>query len=429
MKLEFHVRNWLFQIVFENIKMRVLHINQSDLAGGACIASYRLQNAMVQQGIHAELLVDKALSTNNSLTHLIGRRRLIEALIERFNHRLGLNYISIGSSFSISRSELYQAANILNFHNLHGGYFNYLAIPKLTKTKPAIFTLHDMWSFTGHCAYSFECNRWETGCGKCPHLNVYPEVPRDNTALEWKLKNWVYRRSNLVVVTPSNWLKEQVVKSMMSHLPVHHIPNGLDLNVYRPLNSKLGRDAFGLPNEKFIVLVAAQSLKDSRKGSDLLVDALRILPPKIKANIVVLVMGKASEILLKEIEMPIVPLGYVGGDRLKALAYSAADICVFPTRADNLPLVVQESLACGTPVVSFDVAGVPEMVRPGITGLLAEPENSGELAAQISQILTDDVLRERMSHQSREIALAEYSIDLQVKRYISLYEQTIGTSG
>ncbi len=404
--------------------MQVLLINQSDISGGAGISCYRLHQELSRQSADSRLLVDNA-KLDQTGVYLIERHRLGENLFERLSYKLGLKYLSISNSFWIDRSVLYEFADILNFHNLHGGYFNYLAIPKLTKNKPAIFTLHDMWSFTGHCAYSFECDRWQAGCGKCPHLDTYPAVSRDNTAIEWKLKRWVYSRSNLTIVTPSKWLARLAKKSILNRFPIHHIPNGLDLNAYQPLDSELCRTALGLPLNKKILLFTAQSLQDSRKGGDLLVQALQKLPASLKADLILMTMGDGGEKLVNSVDIPIISLGYIGGDRLKALVYSAADIFVFPTRADNLPLVVQESLACGTPIVSFDVGGVPDMVRPGITGYLAEPENSTDLATRIIELLEDNLTRDKMGTYCREIAVDEYSIELQAKLYMHLYRQAI----
>jgi glycosyltransferase involved in cell wall biosynthesis len=118
-------------------------------------------------------------------------------------------------------------------------------------------------------------------------------------------------------------------------------------------------------------------------------------------------------------------LGYVTGDRFKVMAYSAADVFAFPTRAESLPLVVQESMACGTPTVSFRVGGVPDLVRPGETGFLAEPENVQEFRDRIVELLEADALRETMGRKCRSVAVEEYSVELQVQRYIELYKSLI----
>ena len=102
---------------------------------------------------------------------------------------MGLNYLEYLGSFEIKKHPFYEKADVINLHNLHGATFNYLALAPLTHDKPAIWTLHDMWSFTGHCSYSYDCERWKLGCGNCPYPKIYPAIKKDNTNLEWKLKN------------------------------------------------------------------------------------------------------------------------------------------------------------------------------------------------------------------------------------------------
>lgn len=404
--------------------MKVLQINGSDSGGGAAIAGYRLHQGLLTQNIDSRLLVGSS-HTNSDRVTLIPRQRSIENFISSITWRLGLNNIDSVNTFDIVKHHFYQEADILNFHNLHGGYFNYLAIPKLTKIKPAVWTLHDMWSFTGHCVYSNNCDRWTSGCGLCPYPDTYPRVQKDNTRWEWKLKNWVYTHSNLIIVTLSKWLTEQVQKSILNRFPIHHIPNGIDTDAYQPLDQQLCRTLLDIPPQKKVLMFGAQSLNDSRKGGDLLITALKKLPESLKQETILLTMGNDSTEISNTVGMKTISLGYLTSDRLKSVAYSAADLFVFPTRADNLPLVLQESMSCGTPMVSFAVGGVPDLVRPNVTGYLAQPEDTQDLSKGITQLLEDKNLRQQMSQNCRAIALQEYSLEIQAKRYIHLYHQVL----
>jgi glycosyltransferase involved in cell wall biosynthesis len=406
------------------LNMKILQINQSDIAGGAAIAGYRLHQGLLNQGIDSKLLVG-SVKTDSDRVAVVSRRYRIENQLIRFTYRLGLNYINLVSSFDIPQHSFYKETDILNFHNLHTGYFNYLAISKLTETKPAIFTLHDMWSFTGHCAYSYNCDRWTIGCGKCPYPDTYPTIKYDNTSLEWKLKDWVYSKSRLTIVTPSKWLSEQAKKSMLNRFPIHHIPYGIDTEAYQPIDAEKCRDILGIAPNKKVLMFGAESLKDSRKGADLLVKALQNLPEALKSEILLLTLGNGSEKTTDLVAIPTLNLGYVSSDRLKSIAYSAADLFIFPTRADNLPLVLQESMACATPMVSFKIGGVADLVRPGITGYLAQPEDIQDFSNGIVQLLEDTELRKNLSDNCRKIAIKEYSLELQAKRYIELYKQVL----
>ncbi|WP_392534624.1 glycosyltransferase family 4 protein [Nostoc sp. C117] len=405
--------------------MNVLHINQSDITGGAAIAGYRLHQSLLAQNIDSRLLVGHVNTSSDRVATVPLTKQRLENHIYRFTGRLGLNQINLLRSFDILKHSFYKQSDVLNFHNIHTNYFNYLAIPSLTANKPAVFTLHDMWSFTGHCAYSYDCERWKIGCGKCPYPDTYPAIARDNTRLEWKLKNWVYRNSNLSIITPSNWLTQQAKQSLLKEFPIHHIPNGIDIQAYQVLDPEHCRSLLGIPLGKKVLMFGAQSIKDSRKGGDLLFKTLQSLPESLKAETVLLTIGNGDEIISKAVGMVSLNLGYVSSDRLKSIAYSAADLFIFPTRADNLPLVLQESMACGTPLVSFKVGGVPDLVRPDITGYLALLEDPQDLSNGIVQLLEDTEQRNSMGKNCRDIILKEYTLELQTQRYIELYHKVL----
>jgi glycosyltransferase involved in cell wall biosynthesis len=408
--------------------MKILHINQTDTVGGAAIGVYRLHQGLLAQGIDSRFLVSM-VSTSSERIAAIPPRRRIDYQIRRLTRGFGFNDIHLTSTFDILKHPFYQEADVLHFHNLHTEYFNYLALPSLTKNKPGILTLHDMWGMTGHCAYSFDCDRWKIGCGKCPYPDTYPAIQRDNTHWEWKLKKSAYSRSNLLaVVTTSHWLAEQAKQSMLNCFPVHRIPYSIDTEAYQPLDSEQCRALLGISAGKRVLMFGAQHLTDPRKGGDLLLKALSRLPESLKAETVLLTLGKGGEAIAQTVGMQSLNLGFVASDRLKSIAYSAADLFLFPTRADAFGLVAQEAMACGTPTVAFKIAGVPDLVRPGITGYLAEPENAEDFCNGIVQLLEDQDLWQQLAQQCRAIVLAEYRLELQAKAYIELYRQALGNS-
>ncbi|MGC1307615.1 MAG: glycosyltransferase family 4 protein [Phormidesmis sp.] len=404
--------------------MNVLFVNVSDLKGGAALGSYRLHEELLVRGFKSYMLVGESTSRSKLVNQL--SVRFIDKLLKPLLKFAGLNYINSVSSFeSVTSHPFYKQADILNFHCLHGGFFNYLALPKITKDKPAIYKLSDMWSFTGHCSYSFDCQKWVTGCGQCPYLEIHPSVKRDLTHLEWRLKSWAYENSNMTIVVPSRWLKETAQRSILRKYNIVLIPNGINTSVYAPIDRSIARQAIGIPSGKKVILFAAQNLQDRRKGGDLLVSALKRLPTDVTDHLILVCLGHGGSYIKESVDLPLIELGYASGDRLKVLAYSSADIFVCPTRADTFGLVLLESIACGTPVVSFDTTAVPELVRPGITGLLAKAESSSDLADKIIELLENDLMRQSMAKSCRQIAVDEYSIELQTERYISLYRQTI----
>jgi len=409
--------------------MKVLHVHNVDYpaTGGGAIVMHRLHLGLKRRGIKSAILCSRQKLQSLESTVIPNGRllRSLEAQIKQMTSRLGLNDIHCLSTFKINKMQSYTEADLLHLHCIHGGFFNYLALPRLTATKPAVFTLHDIWPYTGHCSYSYDCDRWKIGCGRCPYPGNYPAIRRDRTALEWKLKNWAYDHSQLAIVSPSSFQTEQAKQSILSRFPIHQIPHGIDTETYQRLDRNECRHVLGIPKEKKILMFAATALNMVNKGADLLVSALHRLPNSLKAEVVLLMLGEGGESLQERAGVETVNLGYVNNDRLKTIAYCAADLFVQPSRAESFSLVVQESMACGTPIVAFQVGGIVDLVRPGLTGYLAKLEDPEDLSKGIRQLLEDESLRTNMSQQCRRIALEEYSIELQVQRHIELYRQLL----
>lgn len=401
--------------------MKVLQINQSDIAGGAGIAGYRLHQALLAQGIESNLLVGRKLSSDPNV-ELLGRKGIVDRSLVFAGQAIGLNYVLGRSGRRLARHPSVTQADVLNLHNLHTGYINYLFLRPLIRSKPTVLTLHDMWAFTGHCAYSFDCERWRQGCGQCPDKAAYPAVFIDNTRLEHRLKRHVFGEGNLSVVTPSRWLAALARDSLLGKHPVECIPNGVDLAVFRPLDKAQCRAILGLPESVMVLCFAAEYLNDTRKGGALLIEALRRLSKEAKSSLCLLTFGHSMQ-ELQGLGIHTVEMGYLGSDRLKAVVYSAADAFVLPSMADNLPLVLQEAMACGTPLVGFDAGGIPELVRDGVTGRLAAKGDVDSLAAAISQTMEDATTRRAMGAQCVAVARQEFDIALQVERYTGLYRR------
>jgi glycosyltransferase involved in cell wall biosynthesis len=406
--------------------MKILHIWKTDYlgGGGGGIAMQRLHSGLRKEGADSRILCVRK-STDSALVTLIPKRARIESWLKKFSSRMGLNDIHCISSFRIKHLPEYQDADIIHFHGIHSGFFSYLALPGLTKHKPGVLTLHDMWPMTGHCAVNYDCERWRTGCGHCPYPDAYPPIKRDGTRIEWKLKKWVYQRSNLVVISPSTAYSRRAESSMLRHCPIHQIPHGIDLGVFQPLDSHQCRLLLGIPPQKKVLMFGALALDQHNKGGDLLLKALKELPERIKPEVVLLLFGGRGESIAEAAGLPVFNLGFITNDRLKAIAYSAADLFISPTRVESFGLVCLEAMACGTPVVSYNIGGVPDIVRHGVTGYLAEPEDASALRDGIIQLIDDNSLSDNISRQGPRIAQKEYALEDQVKKHLGLYEQIL----
>lgn len=405
--------------------MKVLHLTEGLTDGdGGAISLYRLHCGLKEAGISSKVLCTTKWSAGapDDILRLesSGLERKRRQYLNRLSQSVGLNGLLDPTHFQVVRNRDFLDADIMTMHNIHGSV-SPLAIPGLTQDKPTVFVLRDMMSFTGHCFHSLDCERWTTGCGKCPYPNISPPISVDNTRLAWKLKNWAFSRSNLALVAQSSWMVNMVKQSMLRRFPIHRIPNGIDTDIYRPHEPELCRSLLNIPKQKKVLMFMAANLSSRLKGGDLFVRAVQGLPESLKAETVILLLGRQGTSLANSLGIQTIYLGYVESDLLKVICYSAADCFVSPTRAESFPNVLLESIACGTPVVSLRVGGVPDIAHHKETGLLADLEDTEGFRGHIIELLESEALRSEMRRQCRKVALEEYSIGLQAKRYIHLY--------
>lgn len=401
--------------------MKVLMMHRNDgLSGGAQIQLNRLRRGLREAGVDARILCRESRSDE---AVIMPYRPLAERVLGAATRRLGLNDVHLISSSEVARLPEVEAADVLDLHCLHSGTFSYRSLPSLCAAKPVVFTFHDMWPITGHCHASLECERWMTGCGSCPHLDVEPAVMRDATAMEWRMKQHAYRKSRFTIVTPSRWLKERVECSMLAGAEVHHIPHGVDPQVFLPLDKRACRETLGLRPDGVVLICAIEYMNRPLKGAALMVEALHHLSESERRDVTLLVFGRSDPSLVARIPVPVVDLGYLENDRMKALAYSAADLLVNPSRAESFGLVALEGMACGLPVVAFDVGGIPELVIPDRTGFLAPPEDPRGLAEGIRRMLANPSAIQDRSARARNLVVNDFTLEMQVKRTHELYRK------
>lgn len=403
--------------------LRVVHINEFDRLGGAATAMWRLHTGLRRLGVDSRVMVARTDGGDDTVYHLPRWRRR-DYQLARLGRWLRFPDVFITSTFDLARERVFQEAEVVHLHNLHHGYFNYLALPKLLRGKRAFLTLHDMWAITGHCSYSADCTRWQTGCGRCPYPATYPPMRFDFSALEWRLKRHALSESLVGVFVLSRWMETIARASFLKDTPIHCVPCSLDTDVYQPLDRETCRKLLGLSPESFVVMFAAMNASDPRKGADLLEAALATLPSRQRQQMTLLVMGGDVPQNYHRLGCHLVGLGRIGHDRLKAIAYAAADVFVSPARQEAFGLVLQEAMACGTPCVAFAVGGMPDLVRHEVTGLTATPEDASSLAAAIVRLMTDAPLRQQLGANARAVVLREYALERQAEQALAIYAGT-----
>ncbi|MEE9285669.1 MAG: glycosyltransferase family 4 protein [Dehalococcoidia bacterium] len=407
--------------------MNIVHLNTHDASGGAARAASRLHLGLLQAGHDSRMVVAHASRQSDRVAAVVSNaplaRTLAHRLVSGASRRLSLQNV-VPWPRAVLGHPFVRSAGIVNLHNIHGDYLPVTLLASLSRRRLVVWTLHDMWPLTGHCSYSLDCERWRTGCGACPRLEVDVPLRRDTTALHWRLKRWAYRGADLTVVAPSRWLADVARRSpLLGCFPVRHIPYGLDTDVFRPLDKAMARTLLGLPIGPPLALFVADNAADPRKGARSFVEALDRLPDDLRDEMGVILLGQNTGAVASMARVRWWDLGTVSDDRLLAAVYSAADVSVCPTLADNLPNTVLESMACGTPVVAFDAGGVADLVRPMETGCLAPAQDAGALAHGLEALLTDSSLRARLGEGCRAVARREYDLSVQAERYGALYRE------
>jgi len=289
---------------------------------------------------------------------------------------------------------------------------------------PVVWRLADMNPFTGGCHFDNGCGKYASGCGACPQLGS--SDPLDLSNQIWRRKQAALAavdRDMFHIVALTRSAAEDVRRSaLFGRFPVSVIPNGVDTDTFAPRDKAAARQELGVPHAARVVLFVAHAVTDRRKGFDLLDQALSGLD-KVQ-DIFLVTVGKGTPAV--QARIPHLHLGHVGDDQLLSRVYSAADVFVFPSVQEMFAKTPLEAMACGTPVIGFDrVSGLPEVVRPGLTGNLVGQEDVNALRGAIRDLLEDAQGRAEMSANCRRLVLQEFAVDIQVKRYLTLYQSIL----
>ncbi|MHB1322812.1 MAG: glycosyltransferase [Coriobacteriia bacterium] len=314
--------------------------------------------------------------------------------------------------------------DVLHLHNLHGSYFDIQELPRLSAAVPSVFTMHDAWLLTGHCAHPLECERWLAGCDVCPHLDRYVPLMADASAENLRVKRSALRASALAFAAPSRWLLDMAERSgvLDTATDARVIPNGVDTKVFNPGHRAVARRSLGLPPDAAIIVTAGRDLPNNPyKGFDVLEDAIRHLAPTGASALVLAIGAEGATRRTAGVEMRFVP--HVEDRLVLADYYRSADLYVHPARAEAQGLTIVEAMACGAPVIASRVGGIPEVVDDAETGMLFAAGDAGQLARLAMRLLADMPLRERLSRNALASVRTSFTLEGQVEAYLGWYAQ------
>jgi len=416
--------------IFEGvIEMKIAHFCTQD-DGGAGRAALRLNKGLNQIGEDSTLFVKVKTTDNPTVLQIQSSdfSNKVSECVQKFffsNVYTGNTICSImypGIDFSFF--ERLQDFDIINLHWIP----TMVSLEDICKIramgKPIVWTLHDQNPMTGACHYTHGCEKYKSDCSDCPQLkdNIY-NVTR--AVLEAKVK---HLPKDLVVVTPSHWLAGCAKESMVfrnHHIEV--IPYSLETDVYKPINKIDAKTALGFPATAKVILFGAQDLNEKRKGLTELIEAAKHLRTDDKAKqlieynqLYILLFGYPSP-LIESIGIPYKTVGYINREEMLSLVYSAADVVALPSLEDNLPNIMLESMACGTPVVAFATGGMNDVIKNGKNGFLVPLKDTESFATR----LLDSITGEPMENYCRLFAEENYRLDIQANSYKALFQRLV----
>lgn len=403
-------------------KMKILQLSYSDM-GGAAIAALRLHQGLLNIGVSSKFLSIKNTSPHLSEKYTI--KKPPPSFIKRALNRLNIPqthqqkhdfqirkrtgkyevFSSPLTDIPLQNHDLIQKADIIHLHWVA----NLIDWPSFFSTikKPIVWTLHDMNPIQGGFHYYNDVQQNQASFGDLEER--YRAIKRRAIAHAEKLS----------IVAPSKWLTTASQHSeTLGSFPHTTIPYGLDTAVFKPLDQQFCRDVLNLPQDKKVILFVAQSIHNRRKGLSLLIEALK---GSIAENVVLAVIGDNTAAIQNELSEQVCEIGQIKNERFMAVAYNAADLFVIPSLEDNLPNTVLESLNCGTPVVGFNIGGIPDMVIHEKNGLICPEIDAQQLALTIERALGFGFDQNWI----RKNAVARFDQFVQAKRYIELYENIL----
>lgn len=434
---------WIPQKKSKPLPRRVVHVSASDSCGGAARGAFRLHQALRKNGEDSHMYVLNQDSKGSAIHRYqppdgllprlqrMFRKEYLRFIQKPYQHRRPQSCEHFRDDRSPYGNDLWDqmpAADILNLHWV-AGFIDYRKFFSLAATTPVVWTIHDMNPFTGGCHYDLGCGRYEGKCGVCPQLG---------SVKEYDLSRRIHRRKQQAlrqldpekvrIVAGSYWLAAAARKSrLFSDFNVTTIHYGLDPTAFRPRNRMALRASLEIPESAFVVLFAADELHNQRKGLPLLLKALQQMAGQREVYLLSVGDGACT------LNTPFVHihLGRFTSDDMLSIFYSAGDCFIIPSLQEVFGLTALEAMACGTPVIGFATGGIPDMVKPGRTGLLAESNDVGDLAEKIFWMMEHPEETRRMGRNARALVEREFTVANQARKYSSLYEeleQTISIS-
>ncbi len=405
--------------------MKIVLVSGYDTLG-IQVNGYLLYQYLQEQGHDAHMLVYRKFSADNNV-HELGNEALrrMNRLAASVQHGLATHCVLPVLSCGMLNLPCVENADIVNLQLVHNAqFFSLLHLPRLSRKRRILLSIHDMFLFTGHCVYSVGCERWRTGCGSCPDLDLPFAVAYDATALNWRLKKWIFGRSDIDLVVGSPWQYERVKSSpILSHLPLHYVPYGVDTRIFKAQDKASARAELGIPADAHVIAFRSVSGRRNFKGGEYIETALMEYQPTRDTYLVTFEDSRALVELRGKYKF--VEMGWVSDQQVISRALNAADIFLMPSIAEAFGLMAVESMACGTPAIVFEGTALPETIDAPRSGIAVPYQDSAALGRAIKDVFDNpDYLAELRENALRHVA-RKHSFEAYASGYLNLYRELV----
>ena len=400
----------------------VSHVTFSKLGGAGSVAK-QLQEGQLKAGMTSRLLT----MTDSNIQSLLTKNPLLvgEALFDFFAVRISTDsqlftLYRNGDNGRIKKS-IQQSDDVVHLHWTPGVLSNETISLLAKNGRGCVWTLHDMWPFTGGCHHAGDCKGYIAGCENCPQVrNPFSA----NVTQAFRDKSRIFGcDSSVILVSPSKWLARQAAESqMLKDSTIYTIPNPVDCDLFSPGDSRSARDIFEISDDTFVIGCSAANLKDPMKNIKAIIDGVETLKGQWPSKeIQILAVGDGG---LESQNVKVQTTGLIRAPGRMVAAYRAMDVFVSTSLSENFPMTLVEAAAVGVPVVCLNIGGMPEIVINGDSGRVLD--STADLPNVLTELLSSVSERQRMASNARTLALSQFDLPKVLKKYAEVYSVAKG---
>jgi glycosyltransferase involved in cell wall biosynthesis len=419
--------------------MKIAFLNTDDFTGGAAIASLRLAQTIIEKGHDVTYFcvnkksnhkfvkpIDNGFFFDLNYKFKFALERLFFSLYRK-NKEVGFAFSPANTGFDLTKKINLKSFDLIHIHWTNFGFLSISDLEKVFSLNiPIVFTLHDMWLFTGGCHHSGDCLNFKESCGNCKQYLKKPSDFDLSFHVLVKKKKVFSKLNNLNIVGCSQWITQRSqASSLLSKFTHFSIPNPLDKSLFYPKNKSTARQNLRLDSNKTYLLFVAMKVSVIWKGFYLLEESLNELKKTHSNNeskdIELLVVGQANPLDFESFPFKIHLLGHIKDTELMNDIYNASDVFVTSSIQENLPNTIMESMATGTPCVGFNVGGIPEMIEHKKTGYLATYKSAPDLAKGINWVINESIIEELKTNCVEKVK-SEFEKEVVATKYLEVYK-------